>query len=113
MADGSVFFSNTGTIELYADEDVTLGLLQTSNTSAAAVTVTSTSESIQDADAGNGLDIVADGVTAGGPNLGEAGRDADRGYRHRQQPGPCPGLLRYRPFTTDRPWRPRPTTSRP
>ena len=50
MADGTVFNSGSGTMALSADEDIALGLIQTSSSSDTAVTLTSTSGGVVDAD---------------------------------------------------------------
>ncbi|MBT3508337.1 MAG: filamentous hemagglutinin N-terminal domain-containing protein [Nitrospina sp.] len=62
MVDGTVFDAGTGTLALSADEDITLGLLQTTSSSDAAVTLTSTSGGAFDGDSDSSLDIdAADG----------------------------------------------------
>ena len=50
MVDGTVFNAGSGTIELSADEDITLGRVETSSSSDAAVTLTSTSGGAVDGD---------------------------------------------------------------
>jgi filamentous hemagglutinin family protein len=50
MVDGTVFNAGSGTIELSADEDITLGRVETSSSSDAAVTLTSTSSGAVDGD---------------------------------------------------------------
>ena len=50
MVDGTVFNAGTGTLALSADEDITLGLVRTANSSDTAVTLTSTSGGLVDGD---------------------------------------------------------------
>jgi trimeric autotransporter adhesin len=50
MVDGTVFNAGSGTIELSADEDITLGRVETNSASDAAVTLTSTSGGAVDGD---------------------------------------------------------------
>ena len=50
MVDGTVFDAGSGILALSADEDITLGLVETSSSSDAAVTLTSTSGGIVDGD---------------------------------------------------------------
>ncbi len=50
MVDGTVFNAGSGTIELSADEDITLGRVETSSASDTAVTLTSTSGGAVDGD---------------------------------------------------------------
>jgi hypothetical protein len=60
MADGAVVTTTNGTITASADENVTLGLLEaTNNATANAVSVTSTSAAILDADVTGAADIIA------------------------------------------------------
>jgi filamentous hemagglutinin family protein len=56
MADGTVFDAGTGTLSLSADEDITLGLLQTESSSDTAVTLTSTNGGAFDADTTSAFD---------------------------------------------------------
>jgi filamentous hemagglutinin family protein len=71
MVDGSSFTTSTGTLALSADEDITLGLLSTSNSSTTSITLTSTNGGVRDGDT-TSLDIstggrlVADLVTGFG-----------------------------------------------
>ena len=71
MVNGTTFSSSTGTLALSADEDITLGLLTTSNSSTTSITLTSTNGGVRDSDT-NALDIntggrlVADLVTGFG-----------------------------------------------
>ena len=51
MVDGTVFDAGSGTLALSADEDITLGLLETTSSSDTAVTLTSTSGGVFDGDA--------------------------------------------------------------
>lgn len=76
MVDGTVFDAGSGTLALSADEDITLGLLQTTSSSDTAVTLTSTSGGVLDGDTDSSLDIdassgrlVADVVTGFGTEL--------------------------------------------
>jgi filamentous hemagglutinin family protein len=76
MVDGTVFDAGSGTLALSADEDITLGLLQTTSSSDTAVTLTSTSGGVFDGDTDETLDIdaengrlVADLVTGFGTEL--------------------------------------------
>ena len=73
MVDGTVFDAGSGTLALSADEDITLGLLETTSSSDTAVTLTSTSGGVFDGDTNASLDIdattgrlVADVVTGFG-----------------------------------------------
>jgi hypothetical protein len=50
MVDGTVFDAGSGTLALAADEDITLGLLETTSSSDTAVTLTSTSGGVFDGD---------------------------------------------------------------
>ena len=50
MEDGTVFDAGSGTLALAADEDITLGLLETTSSSDTAVTLTSTSGGVFDGD---------------------------------------------------------------
>ncbi|MBC8284161.1 MAG: filamentous hemagglutinin N-terminal domain-containing protein [Nitrospinae bacterium] len=71
MNQGTTFSSSTGTQALSADEDITLGLLTTSNSSTTSITLTSTNGGVRDGDTAS-LDIstggrlVADLVTGFG-----------------------------------------------
>jgi len=62
MVDGTVINAGSGTIALLADENITLGQVTTSNTSATAVTLTSTEGGIVDGGDTGGADV----ITAGG-----------------------------------------------
>lgn len=71
MDQGTTFQTGTGTIALSADEDITLGLLSTSNSSTTSVTLTSTSGGVRDGgtselDINTGGRLVADLVTGFG-----------------------------------------------
>jgi hypothetical protein len=59
MVAGTVFNAGSGIQALSADEDITLGLLQTTSSSATAVTLTSTSGGVFDGDTDSSLDVDA------------------------------------------------------
>jgi filamentous hemagglutinin family protein len=76
MVEGTVFDAGSGTLVLSADEDITLGLLQTTSSSDTAVTLTSTGGGVFDGDTDESLDIdagngrlVADVATGFGTEL--------------------------------------------
>jgi filamentous hemagglutinin family protein len=56
MADGTVFDAGSGTLALSADEDITLGQVKTTSSSDTAVTLTSTSGGVFDADTASSFD---------------------------------------------------------
>ncbi|MEK9627405.1 MAG: filamentous hemagglutinin N-terminal domain-containing protein [Nitrospinota bacterium] len=60
MDQGATFSTNTGTHALSADEDITLGLITTGNSSDTSITLTSTSGGVRDGDTGS-LDISTSG----------------------------------------------------
>jgi len=60
MVSGTTFRTSTGTLALSADEDITLGLLTASNSSNAAITLTSTNGGVRDGDT-SALDISTGG----------------------------------------------------
>ncbi|MCF6281081.1 MAG: filamentous hemagglutinin N-terminal domain-containing protein [Candidatus Polarisedimenticolaceae bacterium] len=62
MADGTIINAGSGTIDLNADGDIALGSLQTSSSSATAVTIDSSEGGIMDA-GDSDVDIVADSGT--------------------------------------------------
>ena len=65
MADGAEINSGAGTIGLNADGNIALGRLVTTNDTAAAVTIDSTSGAVTDAGDTGGVDIEATGASAG------------------------------------------------
>ncbi|MHC4086334.1 MAG: beta strand repeat-containing protein [Planctomycetota bacterium] len=64
MADGTVIDAGSGTITLAADENIAIGRLVTTNNTAGAVSITSTSGAVADAGDTGGEDIEATGASA-------------------------------------------------
>ena len=60
MDEGTTFDAGSNTIALSADENITLGLLTTSNSSTSSITLTSSGGGVRDADT-NYLDIITNG----------------------------------------------------
>ena len=60
MDEGTIFDAGSNSLTLSADEDITLGLLTTSNSSTSSITLNSTNGGIRDADI-NALDIITNG----------------------------------------------------
>ena len=60
MDEGTTFDAGSNTIALSADENITLGLLTTSNSSTSSITLTSSGGGVRDADT-NSLDIITNG----------------------------------------------------
>ncbi len=60
MDEGTIFDAGSNTIALSADEDITLGLITTRNSSTSSITLTSSNGGIRDADT-NSLDIITNG----------------------------------------------------
>jgi autotransporter-associated beta strand protein/ELWxxDGT repeat protein len=87
MADGAVINAGAGTIALAAAGNITLGRLVTTNSTASAVAISSTTGSILDAGDTGGPNVVAEGlgaiVTITAPqNVGSAASPLDLAVRH-------------------------------
>jgi autotransporter-associated beta strand protein/ELWxxDGT repeat protein len=87
LGDGSVIDAGSGTIGLLAVGNITLGRLITTNTTAAAISITSQTGSILDGGDSGGPDITAEGLGAvttlqAAAGIGTSGNALDLAVRH-------------------------------